>query len=198
MGRGCTAALLLAGWAPLGKAPDTAVRCLVAPMSCGTDSVHPICASGTGSGVCLHVAGWRPSGQYLLDASDLRSAGRSGDAVTGAGACPADTVPSDCVCPQSRAALSARDEASDPPTDLTVEVESAVGFTAAANDNLIWHPQTAILAYTSGSLLVLEDLSTKNQTVLQGHEGRPTPEGNILLTGYVTHPLQFLNKQALI
>ena len=131
MGRGCTAALLLAGWAPLGKAPDTAVRCLAAPMSCGTDSVHPICASGTGSGVCLHGAGWRPSGQYLLDASDLGSAGRSGEAreVTGAGACPADTVPSDCVCPQSRADLSARDEANDPPTDLTVEVESAVGFT---------------------------------------------------------------------
>eukprot|EP01045_Picozoa_sp_COSAG04_P023630 COSAG04_NODE_2835_length_3512_cov_1.795781_4_plen_433_part_00 len=127
MGWGCTA-LLLAGWAPLGHAPDTAVRCLAAPPSCGTDSVHPICASGTGSGVCLHGAGWRPNGQYLLDASDLRSAGRS-DAVTGAGVCPTDTVPSDCVCPTSRADLSARDEASDPPTDLTVEVESAVGFT---------------------------------------------------------------------
>ena len=126
-----TRVLLLAGWAPLGKAPDTAVRCLAAPTSCGTDSVHPICASGTGSGVCLHGAGWRPSGQYLLDASDLGSAGRIGEAreVTGAGACPADTVPSDCVCPQSRADLSARDEESDPPTDLTVEVESAVGFT---------------------------------------------------------------------
>ena len=130
MGRGLhvTRVLLLAGWAPLGKAPDTAVRCLAAPADCGTDSVHPICASGTQT-VCLHRAGWRPSGQYLLDASDMRSAGRGGDAVTGAGACPADTVPSDCVCPQSRADLSARDEASDPPTDLTVMVESAVGFT---------------------------------------------------------------------
>ena len=55
-------------------------------------------------------------------------------------------------------------------------------------DNLIWHPQTAILAYTSGSLLVLEDLSTKNQTVLQGHEGyiacaAVSPDGAFIATG---------------
>ena len=50
-----------------------------------------------------------------------------------------------------------------------MQLSMVIGYNGTGKGNMIWCPDTGLFIYSSGSLVVMEDLSTGQQTMLQGH-----------------------------
>ncbi|XP_025111591.1 WD repeat-containing protein 90-like isoform X3 [Pomacea canaliculata] len=57
-----------------------------------------------------------------------------------------------------------------PPHQAGLRLSFVIGYNGNGRDNMIWCPDTGLFAYTSGSIVVVEDLNTGQQTHLQGHQ----------------------------
>lgn len=55
-----------------------------------------------------------------------------------------------------------------PPNQAGLKLKSVLGYNGNGRGNLVWHPDTGLFAYTSGCVIVIEDLNTGNQRHLMG------------------------------
>ncbi|XP_022092508.1 WD repeat-containing protein 90-like isoform X1 [Acanthaster planci] len=56
-----------------------------------------------------------------------------------------------------------------PPKQAGMKLKSVLGYNGNGRGNLVWHPDTGLFAYTSGCIIVIEDLHTGTQKHLMGH-----------------------------
>ncbi|KAJ8037449.1 WD repeat-containing protein 90 [Holothuria leucospilota] len=56
-----------------------------------------------------------------------------------------------------------------PPNQAGVRLKSVLGFNGNGCGNVVWHPDTGLFAYTSGCIIVIEDLNDSSQRHLLGH-----------------------------
>jgi hypothetical protein len=55
-----------------------------------------------------------------------------------------------------------------PPNQAGLKLKSVLGYNGNGRGNIVWHPDTGLFAYTSGCVIVIEDLNTGNQRHLMG------------------------------
>ncbi|CAL1536659.1 unnamed protein product [Lymnaea stagnalis] len=56
-----------------------------------------------------------------------------------------------------------------PPNQAGLKLKSVIGFNSNGRNNMVWHPDTGFFAYTSGCVIVIEDLNSGEQSYLFGH-----------------------------
>ncbi|KAL3876292.1 hypothetical protein ACJMK2_034157, partial [Sinanodonta woodiana] len=56
-----------------------------------------------------------------------------------------------------------------PPNQAGLKLKAVIGYNGNGRSNMIWQPDTGVFAYTSGSIVILEDLNTSEQKHLAGH-----------------------------
>ncbi|XP_071815143.1 WD repeat-containing protein 90-like isoform X2 [Apostichopus japonicus] len=56
-----------------------------------------------------------------------------------------------------------------PPNQAGLRLKSVLGFNGNGRGNVIWHPETGLFVYTSGCIVVIEDLNDNSQRHLLGH-----------------------------
>lgn len=56
-----------------------------------------------------------------------------------------------------------------PPNQAGVQLKSIIGYNGNARNNLIWQADTGLFVYTTGCILIIEDLNTGKQKHLTGH-----------------------------
>ncbi|KAH9513092.1 WD repeat-containing protein 90 [Bulinus truncatus] len=56
-----------------------------------------------------------------------------------------------------------------PPNQAGLKLSSVISYNSNGRNNMVWHPETGFFAYTSGCVIVVEDLSTREQKHLIGH-----------------------------
>ncbi|KAL8597433.1 hypothetical protein ACOMHN_050931 [Nucella lapillus] len=56
-----------------------------------------------------------------------------------------------------------------PPNQAGLRLANVIGYNGNGRDNMIWCPDSGLFAYSSGCIVVIEDLGTGQQTHLQGH-----------------------------
>ncbi|CAI8047359.1 WD repeat-containing protein 90 [Geodia barretti] len=56
-----------------------------------------------------------------------------------------------------------------PPNQVGVERRAVLGMSGRGRGNVVWQPTTGLFAYSSGCIVVVEDLSNSQQTHLTGH-----------------------------
>ncbi|XP_035829418.1 WD repeat-containing protein 90 [Aplysia californica] len=50
-----------------------------------------------------------------------------------------------------------------------LRLRSVIGYNCHGRNNMSWHPDTGLFAYTAGCVIVIEDLNSGDQKYLQGH-----------------------------
>ncbi|BFZ03507.1 hypothetical protein BsWGS_06545 [Bradybaena similaris] len=56
-----------------------------------------------------------------------------------------------------------------PPNQSGLKLHSVIGFSCSGRSNMVWQPDTGLFAYSSGCVVVIEDLSSGKQKHLHGH-----------------------------
>ncbi|KAK7003519.1 WD repeat-containing protein 90 [Biomphalaria glabrata] len=56
-----------------------------------------------------------------------------------------------------------------PPDQAGLKLSSVIGYNSNGRNNMVWHPNTGLFAYTSGCIIIIEDLNTGEQKHLIGH-----------------------------
>ncbi|XP_072042911.1 WD repeat-containing protein 90-like [Amphiura filiformis] len=56
-----------------------------------------------------------------------------------------------------------------PPSQAGLKLKTVLGYNGNGRSNMVWHPDSGLFAYTSGCIIVLEDLQTGTQRHLMGH-----------------------------
>ncbi|KAK7112108.1 WD repeat-containing protein 90-like isoform X2 [Littorina saxatilis] len=71
--------------------------------------------------------------------------------------------------PRDRSYAIAQRRYTAPPNQAGLRLSSVIGYSGNGRDNMVWCPDTGLFVYSSGCIVVVEDLSTGKQTHLQGH-----------------------------
>ncbi|KAJ8318923.1 hypothetical protein KUTeg_004014 [Tegillarca granosa] len=56
-----------------------------------------------------------------------------------------------------------------PPNQAGLKLKSVIGYNGNGRGNIVWHPDTGLFIYTSGCVIIMEDLTSGHQTHLMGH-----------------------------
>nr|XP_006813552.1 PREDICTED: WD repeat-containing protein 90-like [Saccoglossus kowalevskii] len=56
-----------------------------------------------------------------------------------------------------------------PPNQSGLRLKSVIGFNGNGRGNMVWHPDTGLFAYTSGCIIIIEDLHANTQRHFTGH-----------------------------
>ncbi|CAH1794798.1 unnamed protein product [Owenia fusiformis] len=68
-----------------------------------------------------------------------------------------------------KAAAIAQRRYTAPPNQTALRLNSIVGYNGNGRNNMVWNAETGFFAYTSGSVVIVEDLNTSSQHHLIGH-----------------------------
>ncbi|XP_064594375.1 WD repeat-containing protein 90-like isoform X2 [Liolophura sinensis] len=56
-----------------------------------------------------------------------------------------------------------------PPNQAGLKLKSVIGYNGNGRGNMVWQPDSGLFIYTSGCVVIVEDLNTSSQQFLQGH-----------------------------
>ncbi|CAG5134842.1 unnamed protein product, partial [Candidula unifasciata] len=61
-----------------------------------------------------------------------------------------------------------------PANQSGLKLNSVIGYNCIGRNNMVWQPDTGLFAYSSGCVVVIEDLSSGKQQHLHGHQEEVT------------------------